>query len=161
PPGDNVLVTDVSFELGRELGEGQLFLVNQLGIPDGMKVRRLSEPGDLHVIATLVAALACMKRLMEVADKVNDEAQSELLVGKVRLRILKHRAKMIERFDRVTLRRRVVVNAPVERHIMPWSRSLFPEQAGRRAHLIGPVRSFVQAFRATENFTYMRPRKTA
>jgi hypothetical protein len=71
----------VPLELRRQFGEGQLLVVDQLRIPHCMEIGRLTEPSDLHVIAALVAAFADVKRLMEVADQVDDEAKRELLVG--------------------------------------------------------------------------------
>ena len=73
-------------QLRGELREGQLLLVDQLRIPNGVEVGRLAEPGDLHVVAALVAAFADVERLMKVADEMNDEAQRQLLVGEARLR---------------------------------------------------------------------------
>ena len=76
-------------ELGGELGERQLLIVDQLRIPHCVEVGRLAEPGDLHVVAPLVAAFADVERLVEVADQVNDEAQCKLLVGEARVRVPK------------------------------------------------------------------------
>src|SRR5690348_7799432 len=63
---------------------------------------------------------------------------------------------MLQRFERVALRRGVVVDDPVERDVMPGSRRLLPELPGRRAHLVGPVGGIDQAFAGPEDFADMR-----
>ena len=68
---------------------------------------------------------------------------------------------MGERLERVALGRRMVVDDPVERHVVPGRRRLLPESAGRRAHLVGPVRGLVEALRPAEDLAHVRPREPA
>ena len=161
PPVDHVLRAGVPLELGREFGEGKLLVVDQLQIPHRMKVGRLAEPAHLDLVGAAVAAFADVERLVEVADEVDDEAQRELLVRKARFGILKDRAEMAERLQRIAFARRMVVDDPVERHIMPRRRGLLPERRRVGAHLVRPGRRLVEALGAAENFLHMRTRKPA
>ena len=121
-----------------------------------MEVGRLAEEGDLHIVAALVAALADVERLVEVADQVDDEAKRQLLVGEVGLRVLQHHAKMVERLKRVTRGRRMVVGDSVQRHIVPGRRSLLPEDCGVRAHFVGPVGCVIEAFARSKDLAHVR-----
>src|SRR5947209_13876823 len=58
---------------------------------------------------------------------------------------------MREGFERVTFWRRPVINNAVEVHVMPRHRSLLPELARRRAHLVGPVRRLVEALAGAQD----------
>src|SRR6185437_12995555 len=102
-------------------------------------------------VTALVAAFAGVKRLMNVADKVDDEAQRGLLVGTARVRVLQHLAEFRQRLERVARRRRMVIDDAVEGYIVPWARLLLPE--GRRigAHVVGPGRGFVEALAGAED----------
>ena len=111
PPGDHVSVGDVSLELGGELGERQLLVVDQLRVPNCVEVGWLPEPGDLHVVAAFVAAFADVERLMKVADKMHHKAERELLVIPASVRILKRLAEAVERFERIALGRRMTVKS--------------------------------------------------
>src|SRR5206468_8498626 len=108
-------------ELGREFREGQLLLIDDRRIPGRVEVGRLAEPRNLHIVAALVAALARVEWLVEVADEMNDEAQRKLLVGAACVWIFERGAELGECLERVALRRRMVVGNPVDRHIMPWA----------------------------------------
>ena len=92
---------------------------------------------------------------MEVADEMDDEAQRDLLVGEARVGVLEHLAEAVERLERIAFGRRMVVDDPVERHIMPRRRGLLPEVAGRRAHLVGPVGGLVEALARPEDLLDM------
>ena len=98
---------------------------------------------------------------MKVADDMDDEAQRGLLVGKARVRVLQRLAEAGERFERVALGRRMVVDDPVERDVMPRGRGLLPEVAGRGAHFVRPVRGLVEALPRPEYLLDMRASESA
>ncbi len=155
------MVADVPLKLRGELREGQLFIVDQLRIPNRVEVGRLAKPGDLHVIPAFVAAFADVERLMKVTDEMNHEPERQLLVGDARFGILEHGAEMGQRLQRVALGRRMIVYDAVHRDVVPGGGRLLPESTGRRAHLVGPVRCFVQALGTAEDLAHVRSREPA
>lgn len=66
-------------------GEGELLLVDEQGVPDGMEVGGLgvAEPADLDAVAAEVVGLAGVEGLMEVAGEVEEELEGfdALLLG--------------------------------------------------------------------------------
>lgn len=71
-----------------------------------MQVRRLAEPRHLDIIAAAIGAVACVERLGQIADDVDDEAQCYSLVVCRRLAVAQRSAEPIEGGNRVSLRRR-------------------------------------------------------
>ncbi len=148
-------------ELRRIFGEAQLLLVDDRGIPHGVKIEVAAKPLDLHVVPSAITTFACVQRLMKVADKMDDESQSELLLLKARTRIAQRSAETAQRLQRISFRRRMVVEHAVERHVVPGVRGLLPEGRGGRLHLVRPVRRLLEAFRRPQQLADVRPGKPA
>ena len=142
----------MTIQFGCHLREGQLLLVHQCGIPNGMKVEVAPEPLHFHFVAAPVAAFADVERLVKVADQVDDEAKCGLLLGKGGPRIAKDIAIMVQRLKRIAFRRRMIVDDPVQRHIMPGRGRLLPKWRRVRTHLVRPVGGFIEAFPSSEDF---------
>src|SRR5512132_3286469 len=66
---------------------------------------------------------------------------------------------MVQCFKRIAFGRSMIVDDPVEGHIMPGGRGLLPKGSWRRAHLVGPIRSLVEALRTAQDFADMGPRE--
>lgn len=73
-PGFDIGFGGVAKEAG-EFGEGELFLIDEGGVPDGVEVGGFggAEPADLDAVAALVVGLAGVEGLVKVTGEVEEE----------------------------------------------------------------------------------------
>ena len=98
-----------------------------------MEIGWLTKKRYRYLVPAPICAVSGMKRLMQIADYVNDEAQRQLPIGKGRLFISNDGRKMRKGGDRIALRWRGNVHitmASRDCDIVPWTCCPLPKWAG-------------------------------